>query len=116
MCYYISSAQLSLKEMLEATRSHWSTESQLHWRLDVGMREDDCPCFRNKRCEQDGENMAAIRQAFNALKSDTSFKAGIKRKQKRASRNTDYLSQVRQDWGFRNLALGIMDSIPAFKY
>lgn len=41
--YYISSAQLSPKEMLEATRSHWSIESQLHWRLDVGMREDDCP-------------------------------------------------------------------------
>lgn len=89
--YYISSAQLSPKEMLEATRSHWSIESQLHWRLDVAMREDDCRIRR----EQAGENMAAVRHiAFNALNSDTSFKAGIKRKQKRASRNTAYLSQV----------------------
>ncbi|OYD21180.1 ISAs1 family transposase, partial [Oceanimonas baumannii] len=89
--YYISSAQLSPKEMLEATRSHWSIESQLHWRLDVAMREGD----RRIRREQAGENMAAVRHiAFNALNSDTSFKAGIKRKQKRASRNTAYLSQV----------------------
>ncbi|TDW55320.1 ISAs1 family transposase, partial [Oceanimonas baumannii] len=89
--YYISSAQLSPKEMLEATRSHWSIESQLHWRLDVAMREGDCRIRR----EQAGENMAAVRHiAFNALNSDTSFKAGIKRKQKRASRNTAYLSQV----------------------
>lgn len=59
------------------------------------MREDGCPCFSNKCREQAGENMAAIRHtAFNALNSDNSFKAGIKRKQKRASRNTDYPSQV----------------------
>lgn len=103
--YYISSAQLSPKEMLEATRPHWSIESQLHWRLDVEMREDECPCFRNKCREQAGENMAAIRHmAFNALNSDTSFKAGIKRKQKRASRNTDYLSQVLSGLGLSYLS------------
>jgi predicted transposase YbfD/YdcC len=89
--YYISSATLSAKELLEATRSHWSIESQLHWQLDVGMREDDCRIRR----EQAGENMATIRHiAFNALKGDTSFKAGMKRKQKRASRNNAYLSHV----------------------
>lgn len=33
--YYISSAQLTSKELLEASRAHWSIESQLHWRLDV---------------------------------------------------------------------------------
>lgn len=39
--------------------------------------------------------MATIRHiAFNALKGETSFKAGMKRKQKRASRNNAYLSQV----------------------
>ncbi|MBL1376497.1 hypothetical protein JKV55_03990 [Zobellella sp. CGMCC 1.18722] len=59
------------------------------------MREDECPYVRNKRREQAGENMATIRHiAFNALKADTSFKAGMKRKQKRASRNNAYLSHV----------------------
>ncbi|WP_188630588.1 hypothetical protein [Oceanisphaera marina] len=55
------------------------------------MREDDCRI----RCEQAGENMAVIQHiAFNALKGDTSFKAGMKSKQKRASRNNAYLSHV----------------------
>jgi predicted transposase YbfD/YdcC len=86
--YYISST----KELLEAARSHWPIESQLHWQLDAGMREDD----RRIRREQAGENMATIRHIApsNALKGDTSFKAGMKRKQKRASRNNTYLSQV----------------------
>ncbi len=88
--------------MLEATHSYWSIESKLHWLLDVGMREDDCRIRR----EQAGENMVAIlHMAFNTLNSDTSFKAGIKRKQKRASRNTDYLSQVLSGLGACNLAL-----------
>ncbi|ENS3279194.1 ISAs1 family transposase, partial [Escherichia coli] len=39
--YYISSATLTAKELLEATRAHWSVENQLHWRLDMGMREDE---------------------------------------------------------------------------
>lgn len=89
--YYISSAQLTSKELLEASRAHWSIESQLHWRLDVGMREDECRIRR----EQAGENFAAIRHiALNLLSADTSFKAGIKRKQKRAGRNNEYLSRV----------------------
>lgn len=89
--YYISSAKLTSKQLLEASRAHWSIESQLHWRLDVGMREDECRIRR----EQGGENFAAIRHiAFNLLNADTSFKAGIKRKQKRAGRNNEYLSRI----------------------
>lgn len=40
--YYISSAKLTPKQLLEASRAHWSIESQLHWRLGVGMCEDEC--------------------------------------------------------------------------
>jgi predicted transposase YbfD/YdcC len=82
---------VNAQTLLEASRAHWSIESQLHWRLDVGMREDECRIRR----EQAGENMAAIRHmAFNALNGETSFKASIKRKQKRASRNNAYLTKV----------------------
>ncbi|OIN05327.1 ISAs1 family transposase [Oceanisphaera psychrotolerans] len=89
--YYISSAALTSKQLLEASRAHWSIESQLHWRLDVGMREDNCRIRR----EEAGENFAALRHiAFNLLNAEVSFKAGIKRKQKRAGRNNDYLSRV----------------------
>lgn len=89
--YYISSAKLTAKELLEATRAHWSIENQLHWRLDVGMREDECQIVRGEA----GENLAVCRHiAMNLLTADKTFKAGIKRKQKRAGRNNEYLSQI----------------------
>lgn len=44
--YYIRSARLTTQALLEATRAHWSIENQLHWRLDVGMQEDECAIIR----------------------------------------------------------------------
>lgn len=89
--YYISSARLAAKELLESTRAHWSIEVQLHWKLDVGMSEDECRIRRDEA----GENFAAIRHiALNLLNADKTFKAGIKRKQQRAGRNNVYLTQV----------------------
>ncbi|MBD1577395.1 ISAs1 family transposase, partial [Vibrio sp. S11_S32] len=89
--HYISSAKLTAKELLEKSRAHWSIEVQLHWRLDVGFNEDSCRIRR----EQAGENLAVIRHAvINLLTEEKSFKAGIKRKQKKANRNNDYLSKV----------------------
>ncbi|MGR5415032.1 ISAs1 family transposase, partial [Vibrio astriarenae] len=46
--YYISSAKLSAKALLESTRSHWSIENQMHWRLDVGFNEDACRIRREQ--------------------------------------------------------------------
>ena len=47
------------------------------------------------RREQAGENLAVIRHiASNLLMEETSFKAGIKRKQKKANGSNSYLSQV----------------------
>ncbi len=62
-----------------------------HYRLDVGMREDECRIRR----QESGENLAVCRHiALNLLTEEKSFKAGVKRKQKRANRNNEYLSQV----------------------
>ncbi len=38
--YYITSRNLALAEFAEAVRSHWGIENQLHWVLDVNMKED----------------------------------------------------------------------------
>jgi predicted transposase YbfD/YdcC len=38
--YYISSRSLAPSALAEAVRSHWAIENQLHWVLDVTMRED----------------------------------------------------------------------------
>lgn len=89
--HYISSAKLSAKELLAGTRAHWSIENQMHWRLDVGFNEDSCSIRR----EQAGENLAVARHiALNLLTAEKSFKAGIKRKQKKANRSNAYLSLV----------------------
>ena len=89
--YYISSAKLSAQALLENTRAHWCIENQMHWRLDIGFKEDSCRIRR----EQAGENFAVVRHiALNLLTAESSFKAGIKRKQKKAYRNNAYLSQV----------------------
>ncbi|WP_141709748.1 transposase, partial [Vibrio splendidus] len=54
-------------------------------------KEDECRIRR----EQAGENFAVIRHiALNLLTEETSFKAGIKRKQKKVNRSNSYLSQV----------------------
>ncbi len=88
---YISSAKLAAKELLEGSRSHWSIENSMHWKLDVGFNEDSCQIRRG----QAGENLAVARHiALNLLSTETSFKGGIKRKQKKANRSNAYLSRV----------------------
>lgn len=63
----------------------------MHWRPDVGFNEDSCSIRR----EQAGENLAVARHiALNLLTAEKSFKAGIKRKQKKANRSNAYLSLV----------------------
>lgn len=32
--FYISSAELDAKALLNASRDHWSVENNLHWQLD----------------------------------------------------------------------------------
>lgn len=65
--YYISSlAALDAKRALEATRSHWSIENNLHWQLDVSFREDEC----RVHAENAAENLVVIRHiALNLLRS-----------------------------------------------
>jgi hypothetical protein len=63
----------------------------LHWKLDTALNEDACRIRR----ENSAENYAIVRHtAFNLLNADKTFKESIKRKQKRANRNTDYINQV----------------------
>ncbi|TXY60214.1 ISAs1 family transposase, partial [Vibrio cholerae] len=73
--FYISSKKLSAKELHDATRSHWGIES-MYWQPDVTFREDACRI----RVDDHAEALARIRQmCLNLLKSETTFKGGIKR-------------------------------------
>jgi predicted transposase YbfD/YdcC len=63
--YYISSAALSSEQLDKAVRQHWAIENDLHWRLDVMMREDACGVSRDNA----PENLSIIRRIIlNALK------------------------------------------------
>lgn len=89
--YYISSGVLSKAQFANAVRSHWAIENRLHWVLDVAMKEDECPIYR----EDAAANLATVRHiAINMLRLEDSKQAGIKRKQKMAAMNTDYLETV----------------------
>ncbi len=88
--YYISSKDLSAKELLNATRSHWLVES-MHWTLDTEFGEDAC----RKRAEERAENFARIRQmCLNMLKSETTMKASIKHKRAMCAMNPEYILKV----------------------
>ncbi|MCK5819248.1 MAG: ISAs1 family transposase [Psychromonas sp.] len=81
--YYIGSSELTSEHFLNATRDHCSIENRLHWKLDVGMGEDQC---RIRRENVVGKLASVHHIALNLLKSTTSFKAGIKRKLHKANR------------------------------
>ena len=89
--FYISSATLDAKSLLTASRDHWSVENNLHWQLDVSMNEDSCRI----RQKNSTENVATVRHtSLNLLKTDQSFKGGIKRKQKQANRSDAYREKI----------------------
>jgi predicted transposase YbfD/YdcC len=63
--YYLLSLPLPADEFLRIARSRWSVENQLHWLLDVVMRED----ANRARKDHSGENLAILRKlALNLLR------------------------------------------------
>jgi predicted transposase YbfD/YdcC len=90
--YYISSLPASDPlAILRATRSHWQVENNLHWALDVSFNEDKSR-VRNENC---AINLSWMRKyALGLLKKDTSFKASIRRKQRKVAVSTEYLTKI----------------------
>ena len=87
---YISSLPPAPETILNAARSHWSIENNLHWQLDVTFREDQC----RTRKDNAPLNLAIIRHAaLNMLKREGS-KMSIKRKRLKAAMNQDFRKSV----------------------
>ena len=89
--YYISSAELTPEKLASPLRDHWQVENGLHWKRDCAMSEGECRIRRN-----DGaEILAGLRHvAVNLLNNTKTFKADLKRKQKKAAISTRYLFEV----------------------
>ena len=77
--------------ILQAARTHWQVENSLHWSLDVTFGEDDCRI----RDENAAVNFSWLRKfALGLLKNESSFKASIRRKQRKVCTNINYLATV----------------------
>lgn len=89
--YYISDLLHSAKAFNNCIRSHWSIENKQHWILDVAFNEDQS----RKRAKNAAENFGVLnRLALNIIKTDTSVKAGVKRKRKMAGWDDLYLEHL----------------------
>ena len=83
--YYISSARLDPNELAFAVKSHWAVENDLHWRLDVTLREDHAP-----------QNLSIVRRLIlNLLKEDTAHpKHSVRLRRKMAGWDDDERMRV----------------------
>jgi predicted transposase YbfD/YdcC len=88
--YYISDAIRTAREFNESVRKHWEVENKLHWSLDVAMNEDS----DKKWAEESAKNFSLLRQlSLNLLKKEKS-KMGIRRKQKMAAMDNNFLLKI----------------------
>ena len=91
--YYLSSlpAHTPAHVLAHSIRAHWSVENQLHWSLDVAMREDAAQSYK----DQGPHNQTLLRRmALQMLKQDTSVKVGVQTKRKRAGWDLRYLAHI----------------------
>lgn len=90
--YYITSLHFNEHQRAcQAIRQHWSVENNLHWKLDVGMREDDCRISRGNA----DQNLGTLRKiVLKLLEDERTFKHGIELKRLQALASTRYLRKV----------------------
>ena len=85
--YYVSSAPLSARQLLQATRAHWGIENRLHWVMDVVFHDD----LMRLRSRNGPANMATIRHAAINVFKRIEDKASMKVRRKTAAWDDDYL-------------------------
>lgn len=91
--YYIASRNLAPAEIAEVVRSHWGIENQLHWLLDVTMKED----ASTVRKDHAPENLSLLKKiVLNLLRMETTdtIKSSLRQKRKRAAWNGELRTRL----------------------
>jgi predicted transposase YbfD/YdcC len=105
--YYLNSFASNASLFAHAVRSHWGIENSLHWVLDVGFSEDDCPIYSDHA----PENLAQLRKmslnsvigqaaceaaslTLNLLSGEKTAKIGVANKRLKAAGDNNYLAKV----------------------
>ena len=77
--------------MTAAVREHWRIENSLHWKLDVGLREDANPIWRGHAAR----NLATMcKIVLKLLEDEISSNEGIALKRTKAALDFKYLRKV----------------------
>jgi predicted transposase YbfD/YdcC len=85
--YYLLSKSMSAARLAEVVRTHWSIENGLHWVLDVVMNEDQA---RNRK-DNRPENLTMLRKLARNILQNSSDKASIRGKIKKAGWDNKFL-------------------------
>lgn len=89
--YYIGSIENNAQLFGKSVRDHWGIENKLHWRLDMGFREDESRIRKG----HSAENFAVMRHfAINLLKQDKLTKLGVKNKRLKAGWDDEYRANL----------------------
>ena len=90
--YFIYSRKgMTVNQVLRSKRSHWGIENQLHWVLDMQLREDES----RARADNSAENLNVIRHwAYNLLKSDTAVRGSFSDKQFKCLLDESFLDKI----------------------
>lgn len=90
--YFLYSRKgMTASQLLEAKRSHWAIENQLHWVLDMQFREDES----RARADNSAENLNVLRHwAYNLLKAETSVRGSFSDKQFKCLLDESFLDKI----------------------
>lgn len=87
--YYISSLPMDSKRIMQAIRTHWSIENNLHWQLDVTFNEDDTRKKKNA-----ARNFSLVcKIALSQLQASKRI-GSLKMKRKMAGWDDDFLAEL----------------------
>jgi hypothetical protein len=88
--FFIGSRKMGVRRYAKVLRGHWRIENNLHWQLDVSLREDD------SRIQQrhGAANVALLRKMALSLLKQNPAKDSIARMRKAAALDLDFLAEI----------------------